>query len=329
MLEVTGETYRYHVDRIDVPRTSEQAASLAADLDGNGTRDNKFGNATAVLATTNDLSPHGPDMLAAGRIAPVLEILADDLENDDLVAVTLWGGVPMTGPIRDGVFTTTTSGGVDAVIPVFVNADPTVMSIGAQIELRFDDAGGIEAILRGTVEEHEARTAAHAGLVQMIETEPERHLVFARSLDEDRDDVISLAEAEASVIGVLVSADIGDYVSFAVGLHAAPTPVAAAPQMSCRDRVVDGDETDVDCGGSCQRCWSGKSCTRAEDCQSNSCVGGTCAAATCTDGVRDGLESDIDCGGTCPACTTGQACAADRDCASGSCSNTAALGSCS
>ena len=52
----------------------------------------------------------------------------------------------------------------------------------------------------------------------------------------------------------------------------------SAPVNLCRDRVRDGDETDVDCGGSCQPCAAAKQCGRAEDCYSQACDAGTCRA---------------------------------------------------
>lgn len=45
---------------------------------------------------------------------------------------------------------------------------------------------------------------------------------------------------------------------------------------SCFDGVQNGDETGVDCGGSCVAC------------------------PTCTDGVQNGDETGVDCGGSCP-----------------------------
>jgi len=98
---------------------------------------------------------------------------------------------------------------------------------------------------------------------------------------------------------------------------------------TARDRVRDGDETDVDCGGSTQPCWTMKSCGRPEDCQSQACDAGACRAPTCSDGVRDGYESDIDCGSSCGKCAAGKVCAADSDCASNNCDNgIASLGTC-
>jgi hypothetical protein len=42
---------------------------------------------------------------------------------------------------------------------------------------------------------------------------------------------------------------------------------------ACRDGVRDGDESDVDCGGSCAACPDGKSCNGPLDCVSGLCAG--------------------------------------------------------
>jgi hypothetical protein len=337
----SGPVQRYVIDRIDVPRDSEGANAVAADLDGDAMPENKFGYATAVLATTNDLSPHAADMIASGALASVLEVQADDASDDATVGARYLGAdgdaaVTIGGRLTGGSFVSNRTrdtghpGRATVRLPVFVNADPVVLVVdGAELELVGDGAGGFDGILRGGIAERSAREAAHAGLVQMFETEPARHLVFLRGVDEDADDVLSFAELEVSVIGLLVSADIplhgadDDSVSIAFGFHASPCAAGrcsdAVPEVACRDRVRDGLETDVDCGGGCQRCAAGKACLTPEDCLSAGCDAGTCRAPTCSDGVRDGYESDVDCGGACPACAATRVCAADRDCASGQC----------
>ncbi|MBX7082571.1 MAG: hypothetical protein K1X88_25425 [Nannocystaceae bacterium] len=91
---------------------------------------------------------------------------------------------------------------------------------------------------------------------------------------------------------------------------------------ACNDGVRNGDETDVDCGGSCPAgCGDGQGCMADGDCASGDCEGGTCQPTpTCEDGVQNGDETDVDCGGTCPdLCGDGQGCAADDDCESGMC----------
>ena len=45
---------------------------------------------------------------------------------------------------------------------------------------------------------------------------------------------------------------------------------------TCASGAKDGNETDVDCGGTCRRCADGLSCAKDYDCQSGSCVGGKC-----------------------------------------------------
>ncbi len=90
---------------------------------------------------------------------------------------------------------------------------------------------------------------------------------------------------------------------------------------SCENATRDGDETDVDCGGTCPACGDGKACSTPVDCASGNCAGGTCVPlSSCADGVKNGTESDIDCGGGCPlACAIGQACKQTSDCKSGAC----------
>ena len=90
--------------------------------------------------------------------------------------------------------------------------------------------------------------------------------------------------------------------------------------VTCMDGYKDGNETDVDCGGSCAPCATGKSCDVAGDCESLACKDGTCIAPSCNDGIKDGDESDVDCGGTmCPGCMDGLDCGANADCQSGVC----------
>ncbi|MFD0965135.1 M43 family zinc metalloprotease [Pseudofulvibacter geojedonensis] len=59
----------------------------------------------------------------------------------------------------------------------------------------------------------------------------------------------------------------------------------AAPTPTCTDGIQNGDETGVDCGGSCAPCNT---------------------PPTCTDGIQNGDETGVDCGGSsCEPCQTG------------------------
>lgn len=46
----------------------------------------------------------------------------------------------------------------------------------------------------------------------------------------------------------------------------------------CENGVVDGDESDVDCGGTCDVCADGRACGDPADCASGICEDGTCVA---------------------------------------------------
>ncbi|MBN2724691.1 MAG: hypothetical protein JXR95_11530 [Deltaproteobacteria bacterium] len=90
----------------------------------------------------------------------------------------------------------------------------------------------------------------------------------------------------------------------------------------CTDHEKNGDETDVDCGGSlCSPCEDTKNCLEASDCLSGVCgTDGTCAAPSCNDTVTNGNETDTDCGGDdCPKCEPGYDCIENSDCTSDVC----------
>jgi hypothetical protein len=96
---------------------------------------------------------------------------------------------------------------------------------------------------------------------------------------------------------------------------------ATCASATCFNLVLDGTETDVDCGGSCPPCQNGKLCTANTDCVSNVCSLGICAPPTCVDSVKNGTETDVDCGGSCPPCQNGKLCTANTDCVSNVCSS--------
>jgi len=84
------------------------------------------------------------------------------------------------------------------------------------------------------------------------------------------------------------------------------------------DGTKNGDETDVDCGGTASpACADGKDCKIAPDCTSGVCTGDKCQVPTAKDGVQNGDETGVDCGGSttkAPRCPTGKGCLGDADC---------------
>ena len=343
----TGTTHRFVVDAVTLPRDATAALVVVADLDGDGTVEDQLGAITGLLAVANDLSVDAASMIAAGGLASTVEITADDLADDPSVAVAYLGadGDPATaagGALIDGGFrsnrtaTTRVPGIARLRLPVFTNSDPLLLPLdGMELELTPDGRGGYDGVVRGGIAQAAARAAAYAGLRQMFATEPDRHQVFVRGVDLDRDGAMSDAELDASIIATLVTADVQlfvdgryapravgarpDSVSVALAIHLSPCAdgrcATAPPAETCRDRVRDGDETDVDCGGGCQPCAGGLACVGGHDCQALACTADRCAAPSCADGLRDGFESDVDCGGPCPACAVGDRCVDDGDCA--------------
>ncbi len=60
--------------------------------------------------------------------------------------------------------------------------------------------------------------------------------------------------------------------------------ITSGPTPTCSDGIQNGDETGVDCGGSCQPCQT---------------------PPTCNDGIQNGDETGVDCGGSCTPCSPG------------------------
>ncbi|NUQ74408.1 MAG: hypothetical protein HUU21_12700 [Polyangiaceae bacterium] len=99
----------------------------------------------------------------------------------------------------------------------------------------------------------------------------------------------------------------------------APVCVAGMCSNQCEDGAMNGNETDVDCGGGdCPDCADGDTCGGNGDCVSDDCEGGICIS--CMDGQMNGSETDVDCGGDCAAnCADGDTCGGNGDCASNDC----------
>lgn len=93
-------------------------------------------------------------------------------------------------------------------------------------------------------------------------------------------------------------------------------------EYACSDKVKDGDETDIDCGGSCTaKCTNSKVCISNRDCKSAYCVGNICKAGSCTDSYVNHDETDTDCGGSCSRkCDISQKCKKNTDCETSICS---------
>ncbi|MDO8740235.1 MAG: Ig-like domain-containing protein [Candidatus Woesearchaeota archaeon] len=92
---------------------------------------------------------------------------------------------------------------------------------------------------------------------------------------------------------------------------------------NCKDAKLSGDETDIDCGGGCDSCDSGKNCLDNSDCITNYCSPSKkCITQTCSDNIKNSDETDKDCGGAaCSKCQVGKVCLISRDCTTNYCLN--------
>lgn len=71
---------------------------------------------------------------------------------------------------------------------------------------------------------------------------------------------------------------------------------------TCTDGIKNQDETDIDCGGVCEKCDTGKNCIKYEDCKTGFCYENVCKEPTCDDGLKNQDETGVDCGGECEPC---------------------------
>ncbi len=95
---------------------------------------------------------------------------------------------------------------------------------------------------------------------------------------------------------------------------------------TCNDRFKNGKESDIDCGGECdKKCDTGKNCGEDDDCESGNCdisLGKCVEAGKCYNKKLDPNEADVDCGGVCLLkCDNGKTCEDDYDCKSGNCAD--------
>jgi hypothetical protein len=89
-------------------------------------------------------------------------------------------------------------------------------------------------------------------------------------------------------------------------------PSGSQPAPSCTDRTRNGNEVDVDCGGSCGPCADGKHCASAADCSSHECTAGMC----CTTKTYEKTSGPVS-GTTQLCCAAGDELVTFSDCGTG------------
>ncbi|MFH1181922.1 MAG: thrombospondin type 3 repeat-containing protein [Candidatus Woesearchaeota archaeon] len=99
--------------------------------------------------------------------------------------------------------------------------------------------------------------------------------------------------------------------------------------VSCANSIMDGNETDIDCGGGkCSACVAGKMCEVVSDCKTGYCNNNNiCSVPSCNDSIKNQGETDIDCGGPCTKkCKESDECLRDADCESQNCIKNICIG---
>jgi hypothetical protein len=333
----TGSTVRFVVERLTLPLG---ASDFGYDLDGDWHIDNRLG--AMIAGGTSDLTDAAEDMRDSGVLASIVELISDDpeLRNDPTVGVRFLGSDGETADwmgatLSDGVLQsnavqrTQHPASATVHLPLFEYADPLALpATGLHILVTLADDGSFDGQLNGAFPDGSYQQRAWLGYQQMLAARPSEFLAQVEVFDRDRDGEVSFAEFTGNpLLHTLLAPDVKiagtAALSFGVGLHLVPCAdgnCAPPPAHPCSDRITDGDETDIDCGGSCAlRCPGSAHCTVDADCQSQSCQQGSCAAPSCFDNVPDGYESDVDCGWNCIPCVQGEACHVDTDCATGAC----------
>src|SRR5437899_2587610 len=90
-----------------------------------------------------------------------------------------------------------------------------------------------------------------------------------------------------AIAGCVSGGGGGGFIPFGFDGGPSDGPAVAAGDLAtssrCMNGVKDGPESDVDCGGDCRGCATGKACALGPDCESGVCVNRACAAPTCMD----------------------------------------------
>jgi hypothetical protein len=355
----SGPVQRFTVDALTLPANAKSYPGVYFLGDGPRNQYGSVCNGLAQVGDLAPAQAVA-DMVAAGAIDLAVEIQSDDpmLADDPSVGVTLVSGATRSDSLggwlsrgalsTNPIATTTHPVTVHLALPAFADADPLAVDlVAAELDLTPDGRGGFDGQLHGALRDLATAVAPEAwrAALQEIALHPEQHPFLVQLLDANRDGAITLDEfTQSTLVSELLFPDVAlfdssgawaprsvmkngvtrDALSVGLALHLAPCAsgrCASAVTDPCDDRVRDGNEADVDCGGSCGGCAGGAACTRAADCQSGSCTGGRCDAPSCSDGVKNDLETDVDCGGgltlggQCPRCATGRACQVAPDCA--------------
>jgi hypothetical protein len=355
----TGPVHQFRIDRFALPgQKADFAPHLTADNSTDNQLAFIVGIGEEPVLGLNQPPAVLGDLIGSGALRITVDIQSDDpaLREDASVGVTLHGGDGlepglMGGRLHAGKLVTNP---IDVThlpapsqvsLPILGGADLWRLPLVAtELTLVSDGKGGFDGVLGGGARAPSDLHDLYSLFLQVIDSHPSQHVDVIHFLDQDGDGTVSYAEFSGNgLVKTLVEPSVSlfdaaghwdpqppdmharssDSFGIGVGFHLVRCVDASCTlpswQPTCSDRVRNGDETDVDCGGSCGGCAPGGGCVSDGDCQTR-CVAGVCAEPSCHDGVWDGFETDVDCGLACGSnCPPGRRCIEGHDCGSGVC----------
>ena len=261
----TGSTYILKYDSIDTNTNITYFTDL-------GTNSQK-----SAPLTMNQSGMYGEGTLSAGTMQA--KIFVDDAANNP-IAVDLNGdNSPDGSTVVDivtaggGILDLTTLSGSTYTINLKTDASEFEENVTADeniqftIEARSGNKIGIQStfsgISTGTITDHILGLSNYGVQMDILKTtaaDVAETLTFKYPADQAFGNVFIETSQEQTV-----------------------TVSSQQTQSSCTNGILDGDETGIDCGGSCPQCQ-------------------VQAAPTCSDGLQNQNETGIDCGGPCQPC---------------------------
>lgn len=288
----TGTTSRWVMDGVSTADTDLHPS----------TRDkwvghSKIGGLLSAVFAVNDGSTATPAMRSSGVLRSTLELISDDpvLANDNSVGMRYVAGIEDSTSIELGGRLARaqfhSNGAFDRaaplirgelLLPVFRYADPIRLRVtNLETSLLVTDTS-LEMLVQGGVLDADVKAAVFPSVNQMVAFRPTEFGLLRVFFDPNFDGVITREESDAA-IDTLVNRDVRIDDSGRVALHTSDASDANGYSLGvvlrfvrcesgwcgddsqpCTDRVQDGDETSIDCGGSCGPC-SGTAPCKLED----------------------------------------------------------------
>ncbi len=259
----TGSTYILKYDSIDTVSNITYFTDL-------GTNSQK-----SAPLTMNQSDMYGEGTLNVG--AMTAKVFVDDAANNP-IAVDLNGA---GGPDGATVVDIVTFGGGILDLTTLAGATYTINLKTEQSE--FEENSSDENV-QFIIESRSGNTIGIQNSFSGISTGTTTgHVLGLSNYGVEMDIIITTAATQAETLLFKYPTDqVFGSAYIDVGQSQSVAITSQQVQTSCINGILDGDETGIDCGGSCP----------------------SCQAATCDDGVQNQNETGVDCGGSCPQCAS-------------------------